>query len=182
MLAVYGVVAALAYGFLLNLWFWPFVDSARDTELSFVPGGAGAREPAPVLALHARDVDFGWDTGRAITNVIAICVIGPSVLAVLRRAARKAAFDAPVEFAPVDSGDEVGVDLVRLADGDDAAVVDNRHAVATLRGHQPVRDDKHRAAGERALERGGDARLALGVEHTGRLVEHDDGGVGEHHP
>jgi energy-coupling factor transport system substrate-specific component len=34
----------------------------------------------------------GWDTGRAITNTVAILVIGPAILATLRRAARKASF------------------------------------------------------------------------------------------
>jgi energy-coupling factor transport system substrate-specific component len=42
---------------------------------------------------------WGWDTGRAVTNVVAILVVGPAVLAALRRASRKAAFDAPVEFS-----------------------------------------------------------------------------------
>ena len=28
----------------------------------------------------------GWDTGRAITNAVAILVLGPAVLATLRRA------------------------------------------------------------------------------------------------
>ena len=42
---------------------------------------------------------FGWDTGRAITNAVAIVLLGPAVLAVLRRAARRAAFGAPVTFA-----------------------------------------------------------------------------------
>ena len=32
----------------------------------------------------------GWDTGRAITNTVAILVLGPAVLATLRRAARRA--------------------------------------------------------------------------------------------
>ena len=30
----------------------------------------------------------GWDTGRAITNVVAIVVLGPAVLLTLRRAHR----------------------------------------------------------------------------------------------
>ena len=42
----------------------------------------------------------GWDTGRAITNVVAIVLLGPAVLAALRRAARRASFDAPVDFDP----------------------------------------------------------------------------------
>jgi energy-coupling factor transport system substrate-specific component len=32
----------------------------------------------------------GWDTGRAITNAIAIVVLGPAILTTLRRAARRA--------------------------------------------------------------------------------------------
>ena len=35
---------------------------------------------------------LGWDTGRAITNVLAITLVGPPVLAALRRASRRAAF------------------------------------------------------------------------------------------
>ncbi len=97
MLAAYGAFSAYAFGFLLNMWFWPYTVGA-DTQLSFVPG-------APVLENLHRFViytfassTFGWDTGRAITNVVAIVVLGPTVLAVLRRATRKAAFDAPVAF------------------------------------------------------------------------------------
>jgi len=32
----------------------------------------------------------GWDTGRAITNGLALALLGPAVLATLRRAARRA--------------------------------------------------------------------------------------------
>ena len=31
---------------------------------------------------------LGWDTGRALTDLICIVVLGPAVLAVLRRAAQ----------------------------------------------------------------------------------------------
>jgi energy-coupling factor transport system substrate-specific component len=100
-LAGYGAVAAYAYGFLLNLSFWPFALGPR-TQLSFVAG-------APVLENLERFVLFsvltsaaGWDTGRAVTTVLAIVILGPSILAILRRAARKAAFDAPVTFAPAE--------------------------------------------------------------------------------
>jgi energy-coupling factor transport system substrate-specific component len=99
MLATYGAVSAYAYGFLLNLWFWPFV-LGGDSRLSFVAG-------APVLENLHRFVLYtfatstaGWDTGRAITNVIAIVVIGPATLLTLRRAARNASFGARTSFSP----------------------------------------------------------------------------------
>jgi energy-coupling factor transport system substrate-specific component len=43
---------------------------------------------------------MGWDVGRAITTVVLVLLAGPAVLAALRRASRRAAFDAPVDFAP----------------------------------------------------------------------------------
>ena len=62
---------------------------------------------APVLENLHRFLVFtlvtsslGWDTGRAITNLAAILLLGPAVLVALRRAARRAAFDAPVDFTP----------------------------------------------------------------------------------
>jgi energy-coupling factor transport system substrate-specific component len=97
MLAIYAGLSAYLYGFLVNLWGWPFA-LGTDTALSYVPG-------APILENLHRFVlytlatsTWGWDTGRAITNVLAVLFVGRAVLVTLRRATRKAAFDAPVEF------------------------------------------------------------------------------------
>ena len=43
---------------------------------------------------------LGWDTGRAITNGVLILLAGRPVLDALRRASRRAAFDASVTFEP----------------------------------------------------------------------------------
>ena len=95
MLVAYGVVSAYGYGLLLNLWGWPFilglqVPGQDSTELSYLPG-------APVLENLHRFVVYtlltstgGWDTARAITNALAIALLGPAVLTTLRRAARRA--------------------------------------------------------------------------------------------
>jgi len=94
MLVVYGIVAAYAYGLLMNLSGWPFalgVDVPGHTgSLSFVPGD-------PLWAnLHRFTVytlltsTGSWDTGRAITNAVALVVLGPPVLVTLRRAWRRA--------------------------------------------------------------------------------------------
>jgi energy-coupling factor transport system substrate-specific component len=109
MLVAYGVVAAYGFGMLMNLWSWPYTIGA-GTDLSFVAG-------APLLANLHRFAIFtlttstlGWDTGRAITNSVAIVVLGPAVLATLRRAARRASFGAlPTYSGPTDSpgGDEL---------------------------------------------------------------------------
>ena len=42
---------------------------------------------------------WGWDTGRAITNVLLILLLGPALLATLRRASRRASFGSVSTFA-----------------------------------------------------------------------------------
>jgi energy-coupling factor transport system substrate-specific component len=99
MLAVYGAVAAYGFGFLMNMSFWPFALGA-DTQLSYVPGGSLVENLHRFVVFTVLTSSAGWDTGRAITNVVAIVLIGPAVLVTLRRAARRAAFDAPVALEP----------------------------------------------------------------------------------
>lgn len=99
LLAVYGAVAAYLYGFLLNLWFWPYAVGG-ETRLSYVAGDPVTSNLRRFVLYSLGTSTWGWDTGRAITTVVAIVVLGPTVLATLRRATRRAAFGAPVTFAP----------------------------------------------------------------------------------
>ncbi|HET7474851.1 MAG TPA: ECF transporter S component [Dermatophilaceae bacterium] len=96
MLVGYGIVAAYAFGLLMNLWFWPFVTDVSlpdaSSALSYRPGAALGDNLARFLRYTVLTSTGGWDTGRAITNSVAILAIGPAVLAVLRRAARRASF------------------------------------------------------------------------------------------
>ena len=108
MLAGYAVMSAYAFGFIMNMWFWPFT-AGIDTQLSFVPGDPIAENLHRFVVFTLTTSSYVWDSGRAITNLVAILLVGPAVLAVLRRAARRAAFDAPVTFEPVSSErDDVG--------------------------------------------------------------------------
>ena len=99
MLVVYGIVAAYAFGLVMNLSSWPFTlgieVQGHTGGLSFVPG-------APVLEnLHRFGVytlltsTGSFDTGRAITTAVAIAVLGPAVLTTLRRASRRALISTP---------------------------------------------------------------------------------------
>ena len=97
LLAVYAATAALMFGALLNLSFWPFV-LGDSTQLSFDPN-AGPLDNLHTFALFTLATSIGWDVGRAITTVVLVLLAGPAVLAALRRASRRAAFEAPVEFA-----------------------------------------------------------------------------------
>ena len=91
LLAAYAAVAAYLYGFLVNLWGWPFALGA-DTELSYVAGAPVLENLHRFLLYTLATSTWGWDTGRAITNVAAVVLVGPAVLVTLRRATRKANF------------------------------------------------------------------------------------------
>lgn len=93
MLVAYGVLASYLYGLLMNLSGWPF---ALGIE---VPGHSGSLSFDPTLPLVDNLQRFGvytlltstgsFDTGRAITTAVAIVLLGPAVLATLRRSARR---------------------------------------------------------------------------------------------
>ncbi|HVF03543.1 MAG TPA: ECF transporter S component [Frankiaceae bacterium] len=95
--ALYSVVAAFAYGLVLNLWFWPFGIS-DDSRLAFVPAASLADNARAFWAFHVSS-SLGFDTIRAVSNVVLIVAVGRPVLAALRRAARRAAFGEQPSFS-----------------------------------------------------------------------------------
>ncbi|MBA3720424.1 MAG: ECF transporter S component, partial [Nocardioidaceae bacterium] len=90
-LAVYGALAALAYGALLNMWFWPYA-IGTETALSYVAGDPLGDNLQRFATFTFVTSTLGWDLGRAVTTVLGVVLLGPAVLAVLRRAARRASF------------------------------------------------------------------------------------------
>jgi energy-coupling factor transport system substrate-specific component len=119
MLAAYGVLAGLAYGLALNLSFWPFA-LGGETGISFVAGD-------PVLDNLRRFIAFtlvtslGFDVPRAALTAALILITGRPLLRALRRASRRAAFDAPVRFTDDPDGgrrDRAGTTTAAGANGD----------------------------------------------------------------
>lgn len=96
LLAAYGAVACVAYGFLLNLWFWPFT-SGLPEQLAYVAGAPVADNLASWLRF-CLITSLGYDIPRAVLTVALILVAGRPILSALRRMSRKAAFDAPMTF------------------------------------------------------------------------------------
>ncbi len=105
LLAAYGAVAALAYGLVMNLWFWPFVSSG-DTTVSYVTGDSVAENLRRFWGFHIT-TSFGFDIPRAVFTVLFLVVAGRPVLGALRRVARRAAFEAPVTFVPAETGSTI---------------------------------------------------------------------------
>jgi energy-coupling factor transport system substrate-specific component len=124
MLAAYGAVAGYFFGFMLNLSFWPF-SLDPTSSIAYRPGLPFAEQWHRYL-LYDATTSLGWDTGRAVTNVLAIVIAGPAVLAACRRAARRANFQPEVRF-------EQSVSRADTAD------IKNQSQIATgqaaLRGH-----------------------------------------------
>jgi energy-coupling factor transport system substrate-specific component len=98
MLAGYGAVSGVAYGFLLNLWFWPFT-TGLSSSVAFSPGAPVSENLGRFLAFSLA-TSLGWDLTRGLGTAVLVLVAGGPVLRALRRAARRAAFDVPVSFLP----------------------------------------------------------------------------------
>ena len=103
LLAAYGIVASLAYGALLNLWFWPFMTAgAAPAGAGFVPGASVASN-AQHYGVFYLLTSLGYDLPRAALTAVLVVLAGPPVMTILRRAVRRARFDAPAEFTPTAS-------------------------------------------------------------------------------
>jgi energy-coupling factor transport system substrate-specific component len=93
-LAAYAVFASYAYGLLMNLSGWPFVAgiavAGHEGSLSYVPGAEVVDNLHRFLVYTLLTSTGSWDTMRAITTAVAIVLLGPAILATLRRAARRA--------------------------------------------------------------------------------------------
>ena len=90
-----AMLAAYAYGLLMNLSGWPFllgiaVPGHEQTSISFDPSAPLTDNLQAFLAYTLITSTTSFDTSRAVTNAIAIVVLGPAVLATLRRASRRA--------------------------------------------------------------------------------------------
>lgn len=96
LLAAYGAVSAVLYGVALNFSFWPFTTQGEEA-LAFVPGAPVVDNLRRFLAFSIA-TSLGWDIGRALTNIVLITLTGRAVLGALRRASRKAVFDARPRF------------------------------------------------------------------------------------
>lgn len=90
MLAVWGAVAGLAYGALVNLWFWPYL--APDVAAATWEPGLGALAALQRYGLFFATTSLWWDAGRALGNVVLVLAAGAPLLRLLRRFADRLRF------------------------------------------------------------------------------------------
>jgi energy-coupling factor transport system substrate-specific component len=94
-LTVYAFVVGVVFGMVMNLWFWPFASYGPET--SFVAGDSFGANLAR-YGLFYVTTSLAWDLGRAVLSALVLLLAGTALLRALRRASRRAAFDAAPVF------------------------------------------------------------------------------------
>lgn len=88
LLSAYGVASGFGYGWCMDFAFWPFA-AGPTSQLSFDPQ-AGPLENLHRFALFNLATSMGWNLGRGLTSAVLLLLLGPGLLRILRRAARRA--------------------------------------------------------------------------------------------
>lgn len=96
MLAGYGAVSAVLYGTVMNLQGWPYI-GGLSSGISFQPGSPLSANLAR-FAAYCLATSLGWDLPRAVVTAALTLLLGTPILKALRRATRRAAFDAAPGF------------------------------------------------------------------------------------
>jgi energy-coupling factor transport system substrate-specific component len=96
LLAGYGALAAVAYGAVMDLQGWPYI-AGLGSGISFVPGDPLTANLTR-FAAYCLATSLGWDLPRAAVTMVLTLAVGGPVLKALRRATRRAAFDASAVF------------------------------------------------------------------------------------
>lgn len=93
LLAGYGLFLGFAFGWVMDFASWPF-GIGPATQFSF-DAAAGPLANLHTFVLYNLATSMGWNLGRSLTAAGLLVVLGPGLLHVLRRAARRASFTKP---------------------------------------------------------------------------------------
>ena len=98
LVGAYAAFACIAYGFIMNLWFWPF-STNLPTQIAFVPG-APLMENLVNWWRFNLITSLGYDLPRATLTLLLIILAGRPILISLRRVSRLASFDTELRIEP----------------------------------------------------------------------------------
>jgi energy-coupling factor transport system substrate-specific component len=97
LLAAYGLVCGMAYGAVMNLWFWPFLGDSAPSGAGYLPGADAATNLGHYAVFYVT-TSLAWDLPRGVLTAVLTLLASGSLLRALRRSVRRARFDAPVRF------------------------------------------------------------------------------------
>ncbi len=92
LIATWGLGLGLIFGALMNVWFWPYVFGAGQSEIYWQPGLPLA-ETVKRYALFYAVTSLWWDLGRAAGNFLLLLLFAAPVLRLLRRFQRRFYFE-----------------------------------------------------------------------------------------
>jgi energy-coupling factor transport system substrate-specific component len=90
-LAIWGLLWGMGFGFVMNVWFWPFIFDSTQAALHWEPG-LGMWEALKRYLVFYGLTSSWWDAGRAMGNAGLIALFGMPVLRLLRRFGRRFTF------------------------------------------------------------------------------------------
>jgi len=90
-LATWSLLWGIAFGFIMNVWFWPFVFGPAGSGMYWEPG-IGPIETAKRYLVFYVATSLWWDVGRAVGNALLIAVFGAPMLRLLRRFGKRFTF------------------------------------------------------------------------------------------
>ncbi len=88
MLAGWGILSGYLYGFVMNLWFWPFLYSPGASAIYWHPG-LGVWDAVKRYVSFYLVTSLAWDSGRAIGNALLLFFAGIPVVKLLGRFAER---------------------------------------------------------------------------------------------
>jgi energy-coupling factor transport system substrate-specific component len=91
-LAAWALLWGVGFGFVMNLWFWPFVFDSAQTGMHWEQGLSAVEGFKRYLAFYAI-TSLWWDAGRSAGNVLIIALFGAPVLRLLRRFGSRFTFE-----------------------------------------------------------------------------------------
>jgi energy-coupling factor transport system substrate-specific component len=90
-LAAWGLLWGIAFGFIMNVWFWPYIVDPSQAGLYWEPGLGAMEAFKRYLAFYALTSSW-WDVGRAVGNAVIIALFGIPVLRLFRRFGQRFTF------------------------------------------------------------------------------------------
>jgi energy-coupling factor transport system substrate-specific component len=91
-LAAWALLWGVLFGFVMNLWFWPFVFDLSQAGMHWEEGLSAVEGFRRYLAFYTV-TSLWWDAGRATGNVVLIALFGAPVLRLLRRFGSRFTFE-----------------------------------------------------------------------------------------
>jgi energy-coupling factor transport system substrate-specific component len=84
LLATWGLVSGVAFGALMNVWFWPYVFAPGQSEMYWQPN-LSPGETLQRYAIFYSITSLWWDLARAVGNFALLLLFAAPVLRLLRR-------------------------------------------------------------------------------------------------